>query len=222
MRIGKQYRSPKVVTGASVPSYWLYFPIKPPQGRHFRVSIYAKYSTEEQDPRSIEDQVAFCKHFLEALGITDFEITVLCDPETSGELVYRPGIDQVRAGIECNRWDLVIVEDSSRLFRNEHACLELVGMAADHEIRIICIGDEVDTADETAARDEPLWLIGRWLTEIGFPKAVGSHFSEYTVRNVIDFIRREDHRGVQRYRATVSKKRYAKGGRTGCSRRPMK
>jgi len=108
----------------------------------------ARYSTDEQNPRSIEDQVAYCKRFLATLGITDVEIEVIYDPEMSGELIFWPGIDQARDGIRNRRWDVIIVEDSSRLFRNEVACVELVGLAVDDEIRVIAINDEVDTAEE--------------------------------------------------------------------------
>ena len=46
------------------------------------------------------------------------------------------------------RCDLVIAEDSSRLYRNESACFDLVGEAVDEDIRVICVNDFVDTAEE--------------------------------------------------------------------------
>ena len=116
--------------------------------RRLRVLIYARYSTDEQNPCSIEDQVGYCKRFLAALGATDAEITVLYDEGISGEKLFRPGINQVRAGINARQWDLILVEDCSRLFRNAMGCMDLVGNAVDTGMRVICINDEVDTADE--------------------------------------------------------------------------
>jgi DNA invertase Pin-like site-specific DNA recombinase len=113
-----------------------------------RVLIYARYSTDEQHPSSITDQVAYCREFLARAGVGQVEPEVLSDAELSGELVSRPGIDQVRAGIVARRWDLVIVEDSSRLFRHQTACGELIEEAVDRGIRVLCLNDDVDTAEE--------------------------------------------------------------------------
>ena len=66
----------------------------------------------------------------------------------SGELRSRPGIDRVWSGNREREWDLILVEDSSRLYRDEVACLHLVRLAVDNEVRIICINDLVDTAEE--------------------------------------------------------------------------
>jgi len=121
-----------------------------PVGRRLRILIYARYSTEDQNPSSIEDQIAYCKEFLKGNGIniTDAEIIVLSDAEMSGELVSRPGIDRARELI-AKRWpDVYISEDCGRLFRHETACGEHLETAVDLGIRYIAINDDVDTAEE--------------------------------------------------------------------------
>jgi hypothetical protein len=115
-----------------------------------RIVIYARYSTDEQHFSSIEDQSAYCRQFLALLGITNTQTEEIFDSEMSGELVSRPGIDQVRDGIRARRWDLLIVEDSSRLFRHETACGELIETAVDCGLRVLCLNDDVDTAEEEA------------------------------------------------------------------------
>ncbi|MBW3595718.1 MAG: recombinase family protein [Planctomycetes bacterium] len=127
---------------------WLRNAIVPPKGRRLVVLIYARYSTEEQNALSIDQQIGFCRKFLEAAGLADCELVVLSDEGISGEHVHRPGIDQVRDGIAAEKWNVILAEDSSRLFRNETACIELVGAAVDRELRVICINDYVDTAEE--------------------------------------------------------------------------
>jgi len=109
--------------------------------------VYARFSTDEQNPSSIDDQVAYCRRFLESLGIQDAEITVLSDEGVSGELVSRPGINEVLAGAIEGRWDLILCEDGSRLYRHETACGELIETAVDEGIRVIFINDFVDTAE---------------------------------------------------------------------------
>lgn len=291
-----RYGNGRTPSRSGPPPFWSRFPIRCPRGRRLRVLCYARYSTEEQDPRSIEDQVAYCRRFLGTFGLRDedLEITVIYDREISGEVIFRPGIDQVRAGLEIRAWDLIVVEDASRLFRDVAACIELVRIAVDQGIRVVAINDEVDTDDEEnwedrlyeaarhhartnrdtskrikrthealfemgaaigklkpgylrvpfyedkqsdphfgpfrdkldpqwqavmheayerIAREDPPWLVGQFLTERGFPKASGSCSAEYTDKNVVAFIRRDDHRGVQRFRITVSKKILRKGKR---------
>jgi len=61
------------------PVRWLKFPIVVTAGRKLRVLIYCRYSTDEQSPRSIDVQIAFCKRFLALLGITDVEFTIISD-----------------------------------------------------------------------------------------------------------------------------------------------
>lgn len=123
-------------------------PFSIPNGRALRVLIYARYSTEEQNASSIQDQIAYCRKFLESFATSNAEIEELSDPHMSGELVSRPGINKVREGVERRKWDLILVEDASRLFRHETACGELIETAVDQGIRVIAINDDVDTAEE--------------------------------------------------------------------------
>ncbi|MEI7687792.1 MAG: recombinase family protein, partial [Planctomycetota bacterium] len=126
----------------------LRIPIVQPVGRPIRAMIYARYSTDEQNPRSIEDQVRFCQTFLERENLKNVALESESDRAVSGERVSRPGINRVRDGVEDRRWDLIIVEDASRLYRNHTACMHLVEMAIDNDIRVIAINDNVDTAED--------------------------------------------------------------------------
>ncbi|MGZ0174321.1 MAG: recombinase family protein [Planctomycetales bacterium] len=131
-------------------TYGWVFPIAIALGRRLRIIIYARYSTEDQNPRSIDDQVAECRRFLESLEIdlSQCEIQVLSDRAISGEEVSRPGIDDVRAAIRDGNVDLIVTEETSRLYRRQRPCLDLVDGAVDNGVRVICINDQVDTADE--------------------------------------------------------------------------
>jgi site-specific DNA recombinase len=133
---------------------WIRHPIRMLLGVALRVLIYARFSTDEQNPRSIEAQVAYCRRFLEALGVKEFTIEVMSDEGISGEQIWRPGINQVSAGIEDKRWELILVEDSSRLFRDPQPCIQLVRAAVDHDIRTICINDFIDTEEKDRWEDD--------------------------------------------------------------------
>ncbi len=109
---------------------------------------YSRYSTEEQRAQSIDDQHQFNIGFLEEQGIDASLVERIEDEGISGENRSRPGINRVLAGIAACLWQLIIVEDSSRLFRGVSPCVDLVGRAVDAGIRVICIGDHVDTAND--------------------------------------------------------------------------
>jgi DNA invertase Pin-like site-specific DNA recombinase len=124
-----------------------------PEGRKLRVAIQARFSTEEQRQSSIDDQIANCKRFLadnlpSGVGLDRVEVEEIREPEISGELLKRPGIDRVWVGIEARRWDVLIAEETSRLYRNMGFAFNLFGAAIDAGIRVICPTDMIDTADE--------------------------------------------------------------------------
>ena len=124
-----------------------------PAGRPLRALIHARFSTEEQRPTSIDDQIASCRRFLEAnlpKGTKPSQVVIdyVKEPEISGEIADRPGINQVWAGIEAKRWDLILAEESSRLYRHHTKAGELFESAVDAGIRVICPSDYIDTADE--------------------------------------------------------------------------
>jgi site-specific DNA recombinase len=128
-------------------------PILLPTGRQLRVLIHARFSTEEQRQSSIDDQVAACRAFLEAnlpkgTKPTQVTVEVIREPEISGEIADRPGINQVWAGIEAKRWELIIAEESSRLYRHHTKAGELFESAVDAGVRVICPSDYIDTADD--------------------------------------------------------------------------
>ena len=128
-------------------------PIVIPTGRPLRVLIQARFSTEEQRQASIEDQVVSCRSFLDSSLPKGYEpqqvsVEVITEPEVSGEIADRPGINQVWAGIEAKRWDVIIAEESSRLYRHHTKAGELFESAVDAGVRIICPSDVLDTLDD--------------------------------------------------------------------------
>jgi site-specific DNA recombinase len=128
-------------------------PIALPKGRPLRVLIHARFSTDEQRQSSIDDQLAACQRFVEAnlpkgTKPKDFVIDDIKEPEVSGEIADRPGINQVWAGIEAKRWNLIVAEESSRLYRHHTKAGELFESAVDAGVRVICPSDYIDTLDD--------------------------------------------------------------------------
>ena len=118
-----------------------------PAGRPLRVLIHARFSTEEQRQSSIDDQVAACRHFIDAnlpkgTKPNQVAVDVITEPEVSGEIADRPGINQVWAGIEAKRWDVIIAEESSRLYRHHTKAGELFESAVDAGVRVTLNSDD--------------------------------------------------------------------------------
>lgn len=112
-------------------------PTKSSKAPKLRVLVYGRNSTDQHTYPAIDSRVADFRQFFEKAGITDVEFTVIEDRGLSGNTISRPGINQVRAGIAARRWDLILIEDKDRLFRNKGDYDELEKEANDHGIRLI-------------------------------------------------------------------------------------
>ena len=64
-------------------------------------------------------------------------VDVITEPEVSGEIADRTGINQVWAGIDAKRWDLIVAEESSRLYRHHTKAGKLFESAVDAGVRVI-------------------------------------------------------------------------------------
>jgi hypothetical protein len=71
----------------------------------------------------------------------------------------------------------------------------------------------IEEAFQRVAAGESLRSVARWLTSVGLPKGANSRRPDWTAENVRALIRRTVYRGLQTYRATVSKKKYRTGER---------
>jgi site-specific DNA recombinase len=128
-------------------------PLAVPADRPLRVLIQARYSTEEQRQSSLEDQVANCRRFLAdnlppGVGLDRLAIEVVREPEISGELLNRPGINEVWQGIAAGRFEVLVAEESSRLYRHMTFAGQLFNEAVDAGIRVLCPTDFIDTQDD--------------------------------------------------------------------------
>ena len=206
-------------------------------GRPLSVLILARFSPEEQRQSSIDDQIASCQRFLEEslprdTNLSRVSIDVIKEPEMSGEVADRPGINQVWAGIEAKRWDLILAEESSRLYRHHTKAGERFESAVDAGIRIICPSDYIDTADDDwpdrlhmcqlqhsrsnfykrkrIANGERAIEVAEWLDSITFKKEKWARQPKWTAGNVNAIIRRTMYR-FETFRVKKSKRKLRTG-----------
>src|SRR5688572_8935026 len=81
-----------------------------------RACTYARFSTDKQSERSIEDQVRVCERLAVQHG---FEvITGFTDAAISGGTATRPGYQAMLEAARRREFAVIVAEDTSRLWRN--------------------------------------------------------------------------------------------------------
>ncbi len=82
-----------------------------------RAAIYARFSTDHQDERSIDDQAALCRDYARREQLT--VVQVFEDRARSGaSMLNRDGLLTLMEGAKTNQFDVVVVEALDRLSRD--------------------------------------------------------------------------------------------------------
>ncbi|HEY2466762.1 MAG TPA: recombinase family protein [Terracidiphilus sp.] len=117
-----------------------------------RCAAYARYSSDLQSPRSIEDQLRICREYALARGFAFLEEHVYVDEALSGVGADRPGLGRLLdAALSPNRpFDVILLDDSSRLARNTKDALGIFERLNFAGIRLIAVSQGIDSENEQA------------------------------------------------------------------------
>ena len=113
-------------------------------------AIYARYSSENQRPESIEDQVAACRRLAGQRGFTIVEDHVYSDQAQSGARKDRPGLAALLSAAERGQFQVVLVDDLSRLARDNYLMLSVLAELHFAGVRVVSVADGLDSHDEEA------------------------------------------------------------------------
>jgi site-specific DNA recombinase len=81
-----------------------------------KAALYGRYSTDKQSEASIDDQMRVCERIAERHG---FGVTSrFFDRAISGGTTSRPGYQKLLAAARRGEFDVIVAEDTSRLWRN--------------------------------------------------------------------------------------------------------
>ena len=83
-----------------------------------RTAIYARYSGDKQRETSIDDQVRNCTQHVEREGFSVSQ--VYHDKAITGAIKARPGYQQMLKDAEAGAFDILMVDDLSRLSRDDY------------------------------------------------------------------------------------------------------
>ncbi|HKO47442.1 MAG TPA: recombinase family protein [Polyangiaceae bacterium] len=133
-------------------------------------ALYARYSSEHQNPRSIEDQLQHLKRYLVQRGGQPELARPFVDAETSGAVWERPGLQSLLRELESKRVQHVFVEDISRISRDPEDLARLRKLFAFYGARLVSVDDgfELDgSAGSALAFGVKSMLSEQYLRDLG-------------------------------------------------------
>ena len=117
-----------------------------------KCAIYARYSSDRQSPASIEDQIRKCREFAAEKGLEVLETHVYTDEATSGAGTDRPGLiklSKAAFSTPC-AFDILLMDDTSRLFRNLGESMQFNEQMKFRGIRVVSVSQGIDTQNDEA------------------------------------------------------------------------
>lgn len=129
-------------------------------------AIYARYSSDRQRETSLADQEAVCRRRAESDGLTVVEI--YADAAISGSRQDRPQYQRLLEDAGSGRWQALLVEDLSRLSRDEIEGNQAVRRLEYRGIRVIGVSDgyDSDRPGRTAQRSVRALLSALYLEDL--------------------------------------------------------
>ena len=123
-----------------------------------RCACYARYSTDLQREESIEDQMRNLRNFAEARSWHILPGRVYADYGISGASIDRPMLKAMIAAalVKPVPFDVILVDDTSRLSRNLAEAMQLKQQFEFAGIRLIAVSQGVDSADDQA---DVIWTV---------------------------------------------------------------
>lgn len=111
-----------------------------------KAAIYARYSTDKQSESSITDQVRVCERLAERHGFQ--VVSQFSDAAISGGTTERPGYQRLLAAARRHEFDVILAEDTSRLWRLLAEQAPRLAELADLGIHVVT--HDLDTRQESA------------------------------------------------------------------------
>ena len=111
-------------------------------------AVHARYSSENQRPESIDDQVSACRKLAEERSLEVVAAHIYADEAQSGARSDRPGLVALLAAAPSGEFGVVLVDDLSRLARDNHLMLSIIAELHFEGIHVISVADGLDSTDE--------------------------------------------------------------------------
>ena len=114
------------------------------------VAIYARYSSENQRPQSIDDQIRNCRAYAARSNLVVSEELIFRDEAISGSLQGRSGLAALHQAIDNGLVRIVLIDDSSRIFRNNAGFINFIEELRYKDVAMVSVSEGISTTDENA------------------------------------------------------------------------
>jgi site-specific DNA recombinase len=118
-----------------------------------KTACYARYSSDLQRETSIDDQLAVARRYAKERGWSILEAHIYTDAGISGATIDgRAGVQRLLAvaATEPRPFDVVLVDDSSRIARDIADAIRVMQQLKFLGVRVIYISQGIDSASEQA------------------------------------------------------------------------
>lgn len=116
-----------------------------------RAVIYARYSTDLQNDRSIEDQIALCRDHGSRRGLTI--VGVYSDSARSGSSLFgRDGVAEMMDAARAGAFDVIIVEALDRISRDQEDLAGIFKRTTHYRVKIDAVHDGIADAMQVGLR----------------------------------------------------------------------
>jgi DNA invertase Pin-like site-specific DNA recombinase len=115
-----------------------------------RCAAYARYSSDRQSPSSIQDQLRKCREYAALQGWEFLESKVYTDEALSGAGSDRPGFLALLRAASEKGFDVLLLDDTSRLSRNHGETSRVFEHLNFIGIRVVSVSQGIDSQNEQA------------------------------------------------------------------------
>ncbi len=115
-----------------------------------RIATYLRFSSDNQREASLEDQLRRNKEYADRHGGVVDDRLIFSDAAMSGATMDRPGIQRLCAAVEAGEIDALVVEDMSRISRDQLDALVFYKRLQWHKVLLLGVLDGTNTAAEGA------------------------------------------------------------------------
>ena len=115
-----------------------------------KAAVYARFSSDNQREQSIDDQVRVCREYALRNDISILEGHVYFDEAKSGSLRDRPGLEAMKKAAEMKLFDVVLIDDSSRLSRDNQYFNTLLCLFQYWGVGLISVSDGLNSKEDHA------------------------------------------------------------------------
>jgi site-specific DNA recombinase len=115
-----------------------------------RCAVYARYSSDKQSASSIHDQIRKCREYAHTHGWEILDSQIFSDEAISGATSERAGLKRLLAAATSKAFDIVLIDDTSRLSRKLADSINLSDRLLFAGVRIVFVSQGIDSENEQA------------------------------------------------------------------------